>query len=60
MTLPTKLSTIFRIKQKSYKMVLIISIIDEYKRLGNRQLPLDNLASRFCNITNKLLSREKQ
>ncbi len=47
MTLPTKLSTIFRIKQKSYKMVLIISIIDEYKRLGNRQLPLDNLASRF-------------
>ncbi|UVI31012.1 MrcB family domain-containing protein [Paenibacillus spongiae] len=47
MSLPTELSTIFRSKQKSYKMVLILSIIDEIQESNNQALPLNNVAERF-------------
>lgn len=47
MSLPEVLSNIFRVKQKSYKMTLILSMIDEWKATGNRNLSLDQVAHRF-------------
>ncbi|MEK5061724.1 ATPase [Paenibacillus sp. FSL H7-0326] len=45
--LPESLSTIFRSKQKSYKMVLILSIIDFYEEFQSIQAPIDQLAQKF-------------
>ncbi|MFD0589734.1 MrcB family domain-containing protein [Paenibacillus sp. GCM10027627] len=47
MPLPMELSSIFRNKQKSYKMVLILSIIDEYRVTLNKAILLDNVVRRF-------------
>lgn len=47
MTLPQELASIFRSRQKSYKMVLILSILDEYKQSFNRRVPLNQVAERF-------------
>ncbi|MGG1638876.1 MrcB family domain-containing protein [Paenibacillus sp. NRS-1760] len=47
MTLPQELASIFRSRQKSYKMVLMLSILDEYKESFNRRLPLNQVAERF-------------
>lgn len=47
MTLPQELASIFRSRQKSYKMVLILSFLDEYKESFNRRLPLNQVAERF-------------
>ncbi|AJE50922.1 MrcB family domain-containing protein [Paenibacillus polymyxa] len=45
--LPDELSNIFRNKQKSYKMVLILSLIDEYEENHNLVFPLNKIAERF-------------
>ncbi|CAG7646932.1 hypothetical protein PAESOLCIP111_05275 [Paenibacillus solanacearum] len=47
MALPVELSSIFRNKQKSYKMVLILSMIDEYEASQQASLPLSQVAERF-------------
>jgi len=47
MTLPVELASIFHSKQKSYKMVLIQSILDEYNESYTRFLPLNQVAERF-------------
>jgi MoxR-like ATPase len=47
MTLPQELASIFRSRQKSYKMVLILSILNEYKDSSNRRLPLNQVVERF-------------
>ncbi|WP_219835388.1 MrcB family domain-containing protein [Paenibacillus sp. R14(2021)] len=47
MTLPVELASIFRAKQKSYKMVLILCIIEEYKQTKLQFLPLSTVAERF-------------
>lgn len=44
--LPEELSTIFRNKEKSYKMVLILSLIDQYDK-NNLPLPFDIIVGRF-------------
>ncbi|WP_160032578.1 MrcB family domain-containing protein [Paenibacillus sp. An7] len=45
--LPEALSNIFRAKQKSYKMVLILSIIDFYEETHSYQASLDQIAQKF-------------
>lgn len=47
MTLPKELATIFQNKQKSYKMVLIIAILNEMNIVGDRELSLQNVRERF-------------
>ncbi|WP_165822591.1 MrcB family domain-containing protein [Paenibacillus montanisoli] len=47
MTLPVELASIFRVKQKSYKMVLTLSILDEYQQTKLQFLPLNSIAERF-------------
>ncbi|SDW71266.1 MrcB family domain-containing protein [Paenibacillus sp. CF384] len=47
MTLPVELASIFRVKQKSYKMVLILAILDEYQQTKLQFLPLNAVAERF-------------
>ncbi|SEP01146.1 MrcB family domain-containing protein [Paenibacillus sp. OV219] len=47
MTLPIELASIFRVKQKSYKMILILSILDEYQQTKLQFLPLNAVAERF-------------
>lgn len=47
MTLPIEIASIFRNRQKSYKMVLILSILNEYKGSLTRMLPLNQVAGRF-------------
>ncbi|WP_337102014.1 MrcB family domain-containing protein [Paenibacillus sp. YIM B09110] len=47
MPLSADLSSIFRSKQKSYKMVLVLSIIDEYRATHNQAISLDDVAKRF-------------
>jgi MoxR-like ATPase len=47
MPLPVELSTIFRNKQKSYKMVLILSMIDEYLASNTIEMPINKVAERF-------------
>ncbi|MFE1628652.1 MrcB family domain-containing protein [Brevibacillus reuszeri] len=46
MALPIALTNIFKHKQKSYKMVLILCLIDELKK-GNTSVTLDTLKQRF-------------
>ncbi|BBH22491.1 hypothetical protein Back11_38360 [Paenibacillus baekrokdamisoli] len=47
MTLPVELASLFKVRQKSYKMVLILSIIDEYNETKLQFLPLNAVAERF-------------
>ncbi|RCX18600.1 dynein-related subfamily AAA family protein [Fontibacillus phaseoli] len=47
MSLPVELSTIFRNKQKSYKMVLVLAMIDTWKETQDQSLKLDDVARRF-------------
>ncbi|MDQ0114952.1 MrcB family domain-containing protein [Paenibacillus harenae] len=60
MPLPAELSSIFRSKQKSYKMVLILSIIDEYRTTHNQAISLDDVAKRFlAYFQNSILEGKK-
>ncbi|KOP64868.1 ATPase [Bacillus sp. FJAT-18019] len=45
--LPEQLSSIFRVKQKSYKMVLILSLIQYYEQTKSLSFPLGIIAERF-------------
>lgn len=45
--LPHQLSSIFRTKQKSYKMVLILCLIDQYEQTSSFFSPLSTIAERF-------------
>ncbi|WP_088549171.1 MrcB family domain-containing protein [Paenibacillus aquistagni] len=45
--LPDELSYIFRIKQKSYKMVLVLSLIEHYQQTHSFSAPLGKIAQRF-------------
>ncbi|OXL85840.1 ATPase [Paenibacillus sp. SSG-1] len=45
--LPNELSTIFRNKQKSYKMVLILSLLEFHNQTQFFNAPLSNIAERF-------------
>ncbi|MGW8822905.1 MrcB family domain-containing protein [Paenibacillus lautus] len=45
--LPEQLSSIFRVKQKSYKMVLILSLIEYYEQTKSLSFPLSTIAERF-------------
>ncbi|WP_454193364.1 McrB family protein [Paenibacillus sp. Marseille-Q7038] len=45
--LPEQLSNIFRARQKSYKMVLILSIIEAYKETQVAHASLDQIAQKF-------------
>ncbi|RED58511.1 MrcB family domain-containing protein [Cohnella lupini] len=47
MELPSELASIFRIRQKSYKMVLILSIVKEFKENHSKQLSIQKVAERF-------------
>jgi energy-coupling factor transporter ATP-binding protein EcfA2 len=47
MALPVELASIFRNKHKSYKMVLMLSMIDTWKETKNKHLPIDNVSRRF-------------
>ncbi|MFC7677595.1 MrcB family domain-containing protein [Paenibacillus sp. GCM10028914] len=45
--LPEQLSSIFRVKQKSYKMILILSLIQYYEQTKSLSFPLSTIAERF-------------
>lgn len=45
--LPEQLSSIFRTKQKSYKMVLVLSLIEHYQQTHSLYFPLSTIAERF-------------
>lgn len=47
MTLPESISQIFRKKQKSYKMVLILSLIEELKNTNQERAAFDKVKERF-------------
>lgn len=47
MSLPVEIASIFRVKQKSYKMVLVLSIIDICYETNQRNIPIDTVAERF-------------
>ncbi|WP_339301020.1 DUF3578 domain-containing protein [Paenibacillus sp. FSL K6-2441] len=47
MSLPVELSNIFRSKQKSYKMVLVNSMIDTWRETHDQMLKFDDVARRF-------------
>lgn len=47
MSLPVELSNIFRTKQKSYKMVLVLAMIDTWQETHDRMLKFDDVARRF-------------
>lgn len=45
--LPEQLSSIFRVKQKSYKMVLILSLIQYHEQTKSLTFPFSTIAERF-------------
>ncbi|MGG3452590.1 MrcB family domain-containing protein [Paenibacillus rhizolycopersici] len=47
MSLPVELADIFRTKQKSYKMVLVLAMIDTWQEIHDQILKLDDVARRF-------------
>lgn len=47
MSLPVELSSIFRSKQKSYKMVLVLAMIETWQETNDKMLKLDDVARRF-------------
>lgn len=49
MTLPESISQIFRKKQKSYKMVLILSLIEELRASKRERVSYDRVKKRFHN-----------
>ncbi len=49
MSLPFELANIFRVKQKSYKMVLVLAMIDTWREIHDQILKLDDVARRFLN-----------
>ncbi|KIL40254.1 ATPase [Gordoniibacillus kamchatkensis] len=50
MSLPNALSGIFTHKQKSYKMILILALLNEMNATGKREASLNNLKQRFLSI----------
>ncbi|TMV49556.1 hypothetical protein FE783_13725 [Paenibacillus mesophilus] len=57
MTLPPLLKGIFAHKQKSYKMVLILAVLDIIEELKKQEVPVTLVRARFLQ---QLQSREKQ
>lgn len=53
MALPHTLSGIFKSKQKSYKMVLILSLLDELEKQQATVVPLKDLKERFLSFYKK-------
>jgi 5-methylcytosine-specific restriction enzyme B len=49
MSLPESITQIFRRKQKSYKMVLILSLIEELKTTDQERVSYDKVKNRFLN-----------
>lgn len=47
MTLPVELQDIFKVKQKSYKMVLILAVLSEIKESGQSKVPFAKVRERF-------------
>lgn len=47
MTLPESISQIFKKKQKSYKMVLVLSLIEELKNTNQERATFDKVKERF-------------
>lgn len=47
MTLPTELQNIFKHKQKSYKMVLVLALLEEMKELGQEKVLFSKVRERF-------------
>lgn len=47
MSLPVEFANIFRTKQKSYKMVLVLAMIDIWRETHDRMLKVDDVAQRF-------------
>lgn len=47
MSLPIELANIFRVKQKSYKMVLVLAMIDTWRETRDQMLKIDDVARRF-------------
>ncbi|WP_373232977.1 MrcB family domain-containing protein [Cohnella sp.] len=47
MSLPAELAGIFTHKQKSYKMVLIIALLQEMSQTNQREVSLENVRARF-------------
>lgn len=56
MSLPSILATIFKSKQRTYKMVLILSLLEEQSKIGE-QVPLVKVSKRFREY---YVNREKQ
>jgi len=50
MSLPSELSGIFVVKQKSYKMVLIIALLQEMNVTGKREVSMENVKARFLSF----------
>jgi hypothetical protein len=57
MTLPATLTGIFTHKQKSYKMVLMLAVLDIIEELKKQEVPVTLVRARFLQ---QLQSREKQ
>lgn len=53
MTLPVELQDIFKVKQKSYKMVLILALLSEMKELGQSKVPFGQVRERFLGMLQK-------
>lgn len=49
MTLPESIRQIFKKKQKSYKMVLILSLIEEMRITNQREVSFESVKKRFLN-----------
>lgn len=47
MTLPESINQIFKKKQKSYKMVLVLSLIEELKNVNQERVAFDKVKERF-------------
>ncbi|MEF3306254.1 MrcB family domain-containing protein [Paenibacillus sp. GYB003] len=50
MTLPTTLTGIFAHKQKSYKMVLVLAMLDTLEELKKREVPVTLVRARFLKL----------
>ncbi|MBW5447630.1 DUF3578 domain-containing protein [Cohnella sp. CFH 77786] len=59
MSLPNELSGIFTYKQKSYKMVLIIALLQLMNETGQREVSLDKIKARFLTILQDRESRNE-
>jgi len=59
MSLPAELSGIFTHKQKSYKMVLVIALLQEMSQTDQREVTLENVKTRFLAILQERESRKE-